>query len=80
MNSLVTLAPVKKDEELSCDYGYSPSADLPWFREEYKRFQRENGGKARRGESFDKLFWEAEAEIAAEQNKIGRSKEESYSK
>ncbi len=43
INALKTGAePVKEGEEFFVSYGYSPTVNLPWYREEYKRFAREH--------------------------------------
>ena len=58
------LVPVKKDEELSCNYGYPADTHIPWFREEYKRFQREHPDSVI--PAFDQAFWKEEQEMKKE--------------
>ena len=64
VTGLRTREAVKKDEELSCNYGYGPSAQIKWFREEYRKFRQQHPDKV--DQAFDEIFLEHE------ELKIGR--------
>ena len=65
--SLRTIVAVKKDEELSCNYGYKPNLNLPWFRAEYKRFEKEFPELT--NAAFRVAFWESEKNFEAKSEK-----------